>query len=50
MTMAIDKLDKIGEEGVRKEMGERNIPAAAQDIIFNLLKHKDIASLRARCV
>jgi len=47
MTMAIDKLDKIGEEGVRKEMGERSIPTAAQDIIFNLLKHKDIASLRA---
>jgi histidyl-tRNA synthetase len=47
MTMAIDKLDKIGEEGVRKEMTERNIPVAAQDIIFGLLKHKDIASLRS---
>src|SRR6186997_3028053 len=35
MTMAIDKLDKIGEEGVRKEMSERNIPAKAQDMIFS---------------
>ena len=34
MTMAIDKLDKIGEEGVRKEMSERNIPVQAQDTIF----------------
>lgn len=47
MTMAIDKLDKIGEDGVRKEMTERNISSAAQDTIFGLLKHKDIASLRA---
>ncbi len=46
MTMAIDKLDKIGEEGVRKEMTERNIPADAQNTIFNLLKQKDISSLR----
>ena len=47
MTMAIDKLDKIGEEGVRKEMTERSIPTSAQDTIFELLKHKDIASLRS---
>jgi len=47
MTMAIDKLDKIGEDGVRKEMAERNIPETAQNIIFNLLKQKDISSLRA---
>lgn len=46
MTMAIDKLDKIGEDGVRKEMTERNIPVAAQDTIFGLLMHKDISSLR----
>ena len=47
MTMAIDKLDKIGEDGVRKEMTERSIPTSAQDTIFELLKHKDISSLRA---
>ncbi len=47
MTMAIDKLDKIGEDGVRKEMAERNIPETVQNIIFNLLKQKDISSLRA---
>ncbi len=29
MTVAIDKLDKIGEEGVVKELTERNIPADA---------------------
>ena len=46
MTMAIDKLDKIGEEGVRKEMTERSIPADAQNTIFNLLQQKDISSLR----
>jgi histidyl-tRNA synthetase len=45
MTMAIDKLDKIGEEGVRKEMGERGISVEAQDIIFSLLAKKDIPSL-----
>ncbi len=46
MTMAIDKLDKIGEEGVRKEMTERNIPVDAQNTIFNLLGQKDISSLQ----
>jgi histidyl-tRNA synthetase len=46
MTMAIDKLDKIGEEGVRKEMGERNIGVDAQNLIFNLLHTKDLAQLK----
>jgi histidyl-tRNA synthetase len=46
MTMAIDKLDKIGEEGVRKEMSERNISSTAQDKIFDLLKQKDFESLK----
>jgi histidyl-tRNA synthetase len=46
MTMAIDKLDKIGEEGVRKEMAERSIPPDAQNTIFNILQQKDISSLR----
>ncbi len=46
MTMAIDKLDKIGEEGVRKEMMERGISSLAQDKIFNLLSQKDLSSLK----
>jgi len=50
MTMAIDKLDKIGEEGVRKEMTERNIPPKAQDMIFYLLANKDLKSLRTQFV
>lgn len=37
MTVAIDKLDKIGQEGVRKEMRERNIPDASIQIIERIL-------------
>ncbi len=48
MTMAIDKLDKIGEDGVRKEMTERHIPPKAQDMIFFLLANKDLKSLRSQ--
>ena len=45
MTMAIDKLDKIGEEGVRKEMTARGINSTAQDIIFGFLQQKEVSSL-----
>jgi len=48
MTMAIDKLDKIGEEGVRKEMSEREISMKAQDMIFQMLATKDVKALRAQ--
>lgn len=37
MTMAIDKLDKIGPEGVRKEMLERDIPEAAAEKVEQIL-------------
>jgi len=37
---AIDKLDKIGEEGVAKELLEKGIGQAAVDTIFSLLKFK----------
>ena len=47
MTMALDKLDKVGESGVRKEMTDRGISDAAQDIIFKLLAHEDIDGLWA---
>ena len=46
MTMAIDKLDKIGESGVRKELTERNISSQAQDKIFELLSKKDLPVLK----
>ncbi len=35
--MAIDKLDKIGEEGVKKEMIARDIPSEAAEKIFKLI-------------
>ncbi len=37
MTTSIDKWDKIGEEGVRKEMGQRGIPASVVDSIISIL-------------
>ncbi|MEO6131930.1 MAG: histidine--tRNA ligase [Saprospiraceae bacterium] len=46
MTMALDKLDKIGETGVRKEMTENGFSHEAQDRIFNLLSKKDFALLK----
>ena len=45
MTMAIDKLDKIGEEGVRTELSARGISSNAQDVIFDLLSRKEISAL-----
>lgn len=47
MTTAIDKLDKIGMEGVRKEMGNRSIPEAAIDKIEALLGTQELSSLEA---
>ena len=38
MTMAIDKLDKVGMEGVQKEMRDRGIPDASIDKITEMLK------------
>lgn len=46
MTIAIDKLDKIGMEGVRKEMDKNGIPAEAIDAVEKLLMAKDIESLK----
>ena len=37
MTIAIDKLDKIGEDGVRKEMEKRGIAATAIDKVIGML-------------
>src|SRR5688500_4927860 len=44
MTMAIDKLDKIGEEGVRKEMKERGFESTSIDNIFKILNENDLSS------
>ncbi len=46
MTVAIDKLDKIGIEGVRKELAEREISTAAIDKIEQILTAKNLADLR----
>ncbi len=46
MTVAIDKLDKVGIEGVRKELNERGIPDAAIETIEKILKTPDFQSLK----
>jgi len=45
ITVCIDKLDKIGEEGVRKELEKNSIESKAVDVILTLLKVKDINDL-----
>ncbi len=47
MTIALDKLDKIGEEKVAEEMRNRNISDEAIDSIFKGIKIKDIEELPA---
>jgi histidyl-tRNA synthetase len=46
MTVAIDKLDKIGMEGVQKEMSERGISAVAIEKISAMLEADTIDVLR----
>lgn len=46
MTVAVDKLDKIGLDGVRKELTERGIPDAAIAVIEKALSVPDYESLR----
>lgn len=47
MTVAIDKLDKVGIEGVRKELSERGVPAGAVATIEQILAAPTLASLRS---
>ncbi len=47
MTVAIDKLDKIGPEGVRRELAGRGIPEAALDTIEKVLAIASPGELRA---
>lgn len=46
MTVAIDKLDKIGIEGVRNEMTERGIGSDAIDLIEKVLQTQTIEDLK----
>ncbi len=46
MTVAVDKLDKVGIEGVRKELTERGIPESAISVIESALSAADYESLR----
>jgi len=48
MTVAIDKLDKVGMAGVRKEMSERGIPEAAIDKVEQILAIDDLDELEER--
>ena len=45
MTIAIDKLDKIGMEGVEKEMAGRGIPETAINKVKTILKAKSLEEL-----
>jgi histidyl-tRNA synthetase len=42
--VAIDKLDKIGENGVRKELEEKGVAKEKIDLVFNALNNKSIQS------
>lgn len=46
MTVAIDKLDKIGLSGVRTELAERGIPMEAIEVIQHILEVPDREALR----
>ncbi len=46
MTVAIDKLDKIGIEGVQKEMANRGIDETAFQTIQSILNAPDLASVK----
>lgn len=45
MTIAIDKLDKIGMDGVKKELKERNIPETSIEIIEKVLGSKSLSEI-----
>lgn len=48
MTVAIDKLDKIGREGVRRELTQRGISDGAVDRIDTFLNVTDLDELKER--
>lgn len=47
MTIAIDKMDKIGEEGVQNELAKRGISDETTKAIFELLKIDNLSDLSA---
>jgi histidyl-tRNA synthetase len=47
MTVAIDKWDKIGEEGVRAEMEKRGLEKGAMEEIMALLQSESLEALKA---
>jgi histidyl-tRNA synthetase len=47
MTVAVDKLDKIGLEGVRNELLQRDIPEASVSKIEQFLGVRDLSTLRS---
>ncbi len=47
MTIAIDKLDKIGEDGVKAEMLRNDISPDAADTVIQLIQAKTLDDLRA---
>jgi histidyl-tRNA synthetase len=46
MTVAVDKLDKVGIDGVRKELSERGVPENAIVTIEKILQTPDIQALK----
>ncbi len=46
MTIAIDKLDKIGKEGVEKELSERGVSLESTEKIFKMLEVTHFEDLR----
>jgi len=46
VVLAIDKWDKIGKEGVQKELEGKHILWNSQELIFKYLEHEDLNSVR----
>lgn len=47
MTIALDKLDKIGHDGVRKEMEGKGIGTEAIDTVFSIIEEKELSRMAA---
>ena len=46
LTIALDKLDKIGRDGVFKELAERGIPTEKLNDVMNIVENLEVASLQ----